>query len=241
MTTTSQPDPGDGWELLAEGTPLKEGDETWIIATQSWYKPSHILPIDSANEYPWRRRIAQAQDEWKPLGDNMLVLDVGPPHSNIKLELLNGLWHPLVLADDSPHRVIGYENLDVAKRAALERYGNVERALRREPVAQPAQGHTPTIFLVLNSEGEPQICDGGRISQSNKEFLKTTAANIPGWSVHEIPVADVLSHASLIRERDELRAALEEISAHLYDKQDMARCRDMAKTALANTQKGGQA
>lgn len=71
--TANSVDPGEGWRLLAEGEPLKQGDgyahpayEGWIDYScrpdifrggginGSWY---YVPRNDTAHTYPWRRRV----------------------------------------------------------------------------------------------------------------------------------------------------------------------------------------
>lgn len=191
MTTTSQPHPGDGWELLAEGTPLKEGDEYFLKLRSKWIKPSWGTPVDAIAEgYYWRRRIAQpaAQPEQEPFAKS-------------SSELL----------------------------AWTDKYK-----------AQPAQGHTPWCIEYDNDTGSSDDCfyEWWNVTDGPHSFECK--------SEHEAQYLceSLNSHASLIRERDELRALCEEMESSWpvwLGTPDQKGFLNRLRAALANTQKGGQA
>lgn len=59
--------------------------------------------------------------------------------------------------------------------------------------------------------------------------IRTMASADPTWDLSD---NDLYALNSLLAKHDALVAALEEVRDHLYTKQDMERCREMAKEAL---------
>lgn len=88
-TIPSQPDPGAGWRLLAEGEPLQPGDGFWTGHHPDWIdydsrpdifkgagvegKSDYYIPAnDTAHTWPWRRKVAQPAPSKLAIFSNLL-------------------------------------------------------------------------------------------------------------------------------------------------------------------------